>query len=149
MQQSNNIWTRNIRSLRLPTKPVQLLGFSHHSPILVSLYRLLVCFRIDFNILLITFKPCLGLASHYIANILTPNEPVHTFEPWALLEVTTPPPSGLWKDLPEEIRRVIFKIYFVTFLFFYHQSQSCLFHVSFHLLYKFKPSINLLLFFNF
>lgn len=145
MQQPNNIWTRNIRSLRLPTKPDQRLGFSHHSPILVSLYRLPVRFRIDLNILLITFKPCLGLASHYIANILTPNEPVHTFEPWVLLEVTTPPPSGLWKDLPEEIRRVILKIYFVTF---YHQSQSCLFVVSFHLLYKFKPSINLLMLFS-
>ena len=55
-----------------------LTGFNrrqHITPILASLHWLPVCFRIDFKILLITFKACLGLALSYITDILIPYEP--------------------------------------------------------------------------
>ncbi len=55
-----------------------LTGFNrgHHiTPVLASLHWLPVCFRIDFKILLITFKFLQGLAPSYIAELLTTYEP--------------------------------------------------------------------------
>ncbi|KAF7661620.1 hypothetical protein LDENG_00256630, partial [Lucifuga dentata] len=96
-------------------------GFNrqHHiTPILASVHWFPVQFRIEFKILLITFKALLGLASSYITEMLTPYEPVrslrssggtllavpksrlkskgdHAFAIRALL---------LWNDLPKEIK---------------------------------------------
>ena len=52
-----------------------LTGFNrrqHITPILASLHWLPVCFRIDFKILLITFKAHSGMAVSYITDILIP-----------------------------------------------------------------------------
>ena len=98
-----------------------LTGFNrqHHiTPILASLHWLPVRFRIDFKILLITFKARRGLAPSYITDMLTPYEPARSLRSsgGALLAV---PKSRLkskgdrafsiraprlWNDLPEEIR---------------------------------------------
>ena len=58
-----------------------LTGFNRHqhiTPILASIHWLPVCFRIDFKILLITFKARSGLAPSYIADILIPYEPARS-----------------------------------------------------------------------
>ena len=98
-----------------------LTGFNrrHHiTPVLASLHWLPVRFRIDFKILLITFKARLGLAPSYVTEMLTPYEPVRSLRSsgGGLLAV---PKSRLkskgdqafsviaprlWNDLPEEIR---------------------------------------------
>ncbi|KAF7642196.1 hypothetical protein LDENG_00262360, partial [Lucifuga dentata] len=100
-----------------------LTGFNrrHHiTPILLSLYSFPVRFRIEFKILLITFKALLGLAPSYVTEMLTPYEPVCSLisSGGTLLAV---PKSRLkskgdrafairalllWNDLPEEIRLV-------------------------------------------
>ncbi|KAF7651423.1 hypothetical protein LDENG_00111240, partial [Lucifuga dentata] len=98
-----------------------LTGFNrrHHiTPILASLHWLPVRFRIDFKILLITFKAHLGLAPSYITEMLTPYESVRSLRSsggtllavpkWRLkskgdraFAIRAP---QLWNDLPEEIR---------------------------------------------
>lgn len=42
-------------------------------------FPLALHFQIDFKILLITFKACLGLAPSYLAEMLTPYKPVCSF----------------------------------------------------------------------
>ncbi|KAF7641764.1 hypothetical protein LDENG_00272630, partial [Lucifuga dentata] len=96
-------------------------GFNrrHHiTPILASLHWFPVQFRIEFKILLITFKALLGLAPSYITEILTPYEPVHSLRSSAGTLLAVPESrlkskGGcafairtllLWNDLPEEIR---------------------------------------------
>lgn len=51
----------------------------HITPVLVSLHYFPVCFRIDFKILLITFKFLHGLAPCYIFDLLIPYVPAHTW----------------------------------------------------------------------
>ncbi|KAF7662068.1 hypothetical protein LDENG_00246030 [Lucifuga dentata] len=56
-----------------------LTGFNRQhyiTRILSSLHWFPVRFRIEFKILLITFKALLGLAPSYITEMLTPYEPV-------------------------------------------------------------------------
>ena len=57
-----------------------LTGFNRHhiTPVLASLHWLPVRFRIDFKILLITFKARQGLAPEYITDMLTPYEPARS-----------------------------------------------------------------------
>ena len=98
-----------------------LTGFNrqHHiTPILASLHWLPVHFRIDFKILLIIFKACLGLALSYITEILTLYEAACSLRSsgGALLAVLKSRFKSkgdrafairaprLWNNLPEEIR---------------------------------------------
>ena len=58
-----------------------LNGFNrrqHITPILASLHWVPVCFRIDFQILLMIFKARSGLAPSYITDILIPYEPARS-----------------------------------------------------------------------
>lgn len=55
---------------------------------LASRHWLPVCFRLDFQILLITFGACCGLALHYVAS----------------LSEATLDPEDLWNSLPEKIQ---------------------------------------------
>ena len=50
----------------------------HITPILATLHWLPVSYRIDFTILLITFKALHGLAPNYIIDLLEPYNPVRT-----------------------------------------------------------------------
>ena len=50
----------------------------HITPVLSSLHWLPVCIRIDYKILLITFKARRGQALEYITDMLTPYQPVHS-----------------------------------------------------------------------
>ena len=50
----------------------------HITPILAALHWLPVSYRIDFKILLITFKALHGLAPVYIADLLEPHKPVRS-----------------------------------------------------------------------
>ena len=98
-----------------------LTGFNRHqhiTPILASLHWLPVCFRIDFKILLITFKARSGLAPSYIADILIPYEPARSLRSSGGALLTVPKSRlktkgdrafatrapRLWNALPEEIR---------------------------------------------
>jgi len=62
-----------------PTGPARLLTVSnkqsHITSIVGALRWLPVCFRIDFKILLITFKAFMGLAPSYMSKMLIPYEP--------------------------------------------------------------------------
>lgn len=49
--------------------------FDHIAPVLAALHRLPVSFRIDFKILLLTFKALHNLAPNYILDLLTPYVP--------------------------------------------------------------------------
>ncbi|KAF7642270.1 hypothetical protein LDENG_00261100, partial [Lucifuga dentata] len=106
----------------LPTHLLWLLtGFNrrHHiTPLLASLHWFPVRFRIEFKILLITFKALLGLAPSYITEMLTLYEPVHSLRSLGGTLLAVPKSrlksQGdcafairallLWNDLPEEIR---------------------------------------------
>lgn len=72
-----NINQKSLSRLQLFQKSAArfLTGFNRRhriTPIPASLHWLPVWFRVDFIILLITFKPQLGLASRYKADRLTP-----------------------------------------------------------------------------
>ena len=98
-----------------------LNGFNrrHHiTPISASLHLLPVCLRIDFKILLITFKAQSGLAPSYIKDILIPYEPARSLRSSDRALLTIPKSRlktkwdrvfairapRLWNALPEEIR---------------------------------------------
>ncbi|KAF7641597.1 hypothetical protein LDENG_00276220, partial [Lucifuga dentata] len=95
-------------------------GFNrrHHiTPLLASLHWFPVRFRIEFKILLISFKALLGLAPSYITEMLTPYESVRSFRSSGGNLVAVPKSrlksKGdrafairallLWNELPEEI----------------------------------------------
>ena len=90
----------------------------HITPILASLHWLPVSHRIDFKILLITYKAFHGLAPSYIQELLTPYTPIRNLRSSsgnllavpksrlksrgdAAFAVRAP---RLWNDLPEELR---------------------------------------------
>ncbi|KAF7642005.1 hypothetical protein LDENG_00264860, partial [Lucifuga dentata] len=89
----------------------------HIAPLLASLHWFPVRFRIEFKILLITFKALLGLAPSYITEMLTPCESVLSLRSSGGTILAVPKSrlksKGdcafairallLWKDLPEEI----------------------------------------------
>uniref|UniRef100_A0A672YDQ4 Reverse transcriptase domain-containing protein n=1 Tax=Sphaeramia orbicularis TaxID=375764 RepID=A0A672YDQ4_9TELE len=98
-----------------------LTGFSRHhhiTPILASLHWLPVCFRIDFKILLITFKARMGLAPSYIQEMLVDYEPARSLRSSGRGLLAVPKSRlkskgdrafsirapQLWNGLPEEIR---------------------------------------------
>ena len=66
-------------SERIQTSAARLLTrtkkHDHITPVLPSLHWLPVCFRIDFKILLITFKALNGLAPSYITDLSVPYTP--------------------------------------------------------------------------
>ncbi|KAF7659716.1 hypothetical protein LDENG_00294140, partial [Lucifuga dentata] len=70
----------------------------HITPVLASLHWLPVHFRIDFKILLITFKACLNLAPSYICDMLTSYEPAHSLRSSGsnLLTITNWKTKGDW-----------------------------------------------------
>ena len=90
----------------------------HISPILVSLHWLPVEFRIDFKILLITFKAQHGLAPTYISQLLTPHNPSRNLRSASLCLLSVPRSRlttqgdhafsvralRLWNSLPDEVR---------------------------------------------
>ena len=51
--------------------------FDHITPVLVDLHWLPVKFRIDFKILLITYKAIHGLAPEYILDLISVRHPSH------------------------------------------------------------------------
>ena len=95
-----------------------LFVYDHITPVLASLHWLPVCFRIDFKILLITFKALHDLAPAYISELLVPYVPSHSLRSSGsrllFLPVSRLITKGdrafsirapkLWNDLPEEIR---------------------------------------------
>ncbi len=98
-----------------------ITGFNrrHHStPVLTSLHRIPLHFRIDFKILLIIFKARQGLALSYITEFLTPYEPSSSLRSsgrsllvvpkWKLKSkggwAFSTKAAKLWNGLPEEIR---------------------------------------------
>ncbi len=93
--------------------------FEHITPVLASLHWLPVCFRIDFKVLLITYKALKGLTPQYISDLLSPYDPARVLRssgrgllsvPDSRLktkedrafEIRAP---RLWNTLPEEIRQ--------------------------------------------
>ena len=92
--------------------------YDHITPVLASLHWLPVCFRIDFKILLITFKALHDLAPAYISELLVPYVPSRSLRSSSsrllFLPVSRLITKGdrafsirapkLWNDLPEEIR---------------------------------------------
>ena len=92
--------------------------FYHITPILATLHWLPVSFRIDFKILLMTFKALQGLAPSYISDMLKPYRPARSLRSSgrALLEVprTNLATMGdrafaaraprLWNALPVDLR---------------------------------------------
>ena len=90
----------------------------HITPVLATLHWLPVVFRIDFKILLITFKAQKGLAPLYISELLPPYDPPCGLRSAGkgLLKVCTATyvtkgdrafavrAPKLWNDLPEKIR---------------------------------------------
>ena len=107
----------------------------HITPVLASLHWLPVNFRIDFKILLITFKALHGLAPSYIADLLKPYEPARCLrsadkallEPAKINLVTqggrafSARAPELWNALPVALRRAetvsIFKSLLKTHLY--------------------------------
>ena len=96
-----------------------ILRFSHVTPVLYSLHWLPVQFRIDFKILIITFKAIHGHAPKYICNLIHIKTP-STYGLWSNSELLLAPPSTktmktlgdrafaaaappLWNKLPSEI----------------------------------------------
>ena len=94
--------------------------FSHVTPVLYSLHWLPVQFRIDFKILIITFKAIHGHAPEYICNLIHIKTP-STYGLRSNSELLLAPPStktmktlgdraftaaapSLWNKLPSEIR---------------------------------------------
>ena len=94
--------------------------FSHVTPVLYSLHWLPVQFRIDFKILMITFKAIHGHAPEYICNLIHIKNP-STYSLRSNSELLLAPPStktkktlgdraftaaapSLWNKLPSEIR---------------------------------------------
>ena len=94
--------------------------FSHVTPVLYSLHWLPVQFRIDFKILIITFKAIYGHAPEYICNLIDIKNP-STYGLRSNSELLLAPPStktkktlgdraftntapSLWNKLPSEIR---------------------------------------------
>lgn len=81
---------------------------------LASRHWLPVCFRLDFQILLITFGACCGLALHYVAS----------------LSEATLDPEDLWNSLPEKIQfapictellcSMWFKLFFHSFFLWFY-----------------------------
>ena len=111
--------------------------FSHVTPVLYSLHWLPVQFRIDFKILIITFKAIHGHAPEYICNLIHIKNP-STYGLRSNSELLLTPPStktkktlgdraftaaapSLWNKLPSEIREEEnferFKSKLKTFLF--------------------------------
>ena len=92
--------------------------YDHITPVLASLHWLPVCFRIDFKILLITFKALHDLAPAYISELLVPYVPSRSLRSSGsrllFLPVSRLITKGdrafsirapkLWNELPEEIR---------------------------------------------
>ncbi|XP_041848233.1 uncharacterized protein LOC121644403 [Melanotaenia boesemani] len=90
----------------------------HITPILASLHWLPVNFRIDFKILLITFKALHGVAPTYICDMLSPYVPGRCLHSSGQSLLTVPPSRlltrgdrafsvrapKLWNSLPEELR---------------------------------------------
>lgn len=109
--------------------------FDHISPILSSLHWLPVKFRIDYKILLLTYKSLNGLAPHYLEELLTSYNPPRTLrsQEAGLLSVPRIRKNNaggrafvykapkLWNNLPANIRDSdtlsVFKSRLKTFFF--------------------------------
>ena len=90
----------------------------HITPVLASLHWLPVSFRIDFKILLMTFKAVHGLSPSYISDLLVPYTPVRNLRSSGSGLLSIPKVNlktkgdrafsvrapRLWNDLPDEIR---------------------------------------------
>ena len=90
----------------------------HITPTLAALHWLPVTFRIDFKVLLLTFKALNGLAPQYLSDLLKPHKPVRPLRssdmalldlPWSnrvtkgdrAFAVRAP---TLWNSLPVDLR---------------------------------------------
>ncbi len=116
--------------------------------VLKSLQRLPVRFRVDFKILMITFKARRGMAAEYIVDLLTLwvwTQPERSFLAisWSNIKtkgdrVFSVQAPQMWNDLPGEIRDMLssFKSFVkthhfrLTFTWFY-----CLFVISLYVLF--------------
>ena len=116
-------YLKNVSRLQLVQNAAArlLTGFNRRhniTPILASLHWLPVHFRIDFKILLITFKARMGLAPSYITDMLTPYEPARSLRSLGGAFLVFPKSRlkcrgdcafairapQLWNNLPKEIR---------------------------------------------
>ena len=92
--------------------------YEHITPVLAALHWLPVTLRIDFKILLLTFKALNGLAPQYLADLLQPHDPIRNLRsaelalldlPWSnrvtrgdrAFAVRAP---TLWNSLPLDLR---------------------------------------------
>ncbi len=107
----------------------------HISPVLESLHQLPVRFRIDFKILMLTYKALHGLAPHYLSQLLTvytPSRDLRSSDSGLLVVPPTHLQSmgdrafsscapNLWNSLPSEIRQAesfsFFKSVLKTYFF--------------------------------
>ncbi len=107
----------------------------HISPVLESLHWLPVRFRIDFKILMLTYKALHGLAPHYLSQLLsvyTPSRDLRSSDSGLLVIPPTLLRSmgdrafsscapKLWNSLPSEIRQTesfcVFKSVLKTYFF--------------------------------
>ena len=88
----------------------------HITPVLAALHWLPVSYRIDFKLLLITFKALHGLAPSYIKDLLDPYKPERTLRSSDKARLD-PPTQGdrafsarapfLWNALPIDIKRAV------------------------------------------
>ena len=93
--------------------------YDHITPVLVDLHWLPVKQRIDFKILLLTYKALNGLAPAYLREQLVPYSPTHTLRSKENHQLTSPrcrlenfgkrsfaaAAPMLWNDLPLNIKR--------------------------------------------
>ncbi len=140
---SNKAMTRlqlvqNAAAHLLPYTKIQ----AYISPVLASLHRLPVTFRMDFKILLVTFIARHGSASSYMTDLLLPYEPEHSLRSSgrALLAVSESPlrtkggrafASEKANSLPENLKlaesapsfkslRKTFQNYYYYYYFYYY-----------------------------
>ena len=107
----------------------------HITPVLKELHWLPVKFRVDYKVLLLTFKSLNGLAPDYLSDLLTPYRPNRTLRSASENLLTVPScktksfggrafevsAPALWNSLPSEMRKItsvdFFKRRLKTFLF--------------------------------
>lgn len=95
----------------------------HMTPILESLHWLLVSFRVDFKVLMLTYKALHSQAPHYISELLKVYTPGRALRSSDLDLLAVPPTrmhsmgdrastyaAKLWNSLPKEIRQVLLKV---------------------------------------
>src|SRR4029434_6027042 len=133
----------NLYRTLLPVHSPELKKYEHISPVLASLHWLPVKSRIDFKVLLLTYKALKDLAPNYLKELVVPYCPPRPLRSQSagLLVITRISKNRvgrracsyraplLWNNLPASIRDAdtlpIFKSRLKTFLFSASNSHKC------------------------